>query len=648
MQQMSNILLSNSSQSADVSSKNNMQDIENTSFLSAFSQANESSEPVKSSGVKAEDTNIEVPIYDADIEKELNKTAEQLADENADADMIFAQLTMADSLGKRHAGGGNELPLIDKLGVYVEQSAQLEPVIDAPSSVSSAAVPVTDNSFELEQINFDSIEFEGELFTNTIDLAPQLSSSKEVVAQLSEQELSGLMAFSHLSAKELQVLDRDQLSAIIKDFNLQAPVVDESILAMADIDFKLDDAEEVSLQLLNSDEQSEIDKALGVSMLEQVKPNNTQATTASQTITDDIDGIDFTKTTVTAEEIKPKAASLAAGDAETAKPASDAIDFTTVTTAINEGVTSSSSMVSDDVEVNTAKVSPDDIDVTLTQSASAVTASLSSNSASVSTLGAETSASKVDLQSASAWTADAKSILGDKTRIDGNIQADPTNSKVLAKAEFSVVLDSVASKVSTNELSSTASVTTSGLDFMSETAETDTKALQNQSSFTPAHKSEVPQFQLSLRPQTQVDAGTQMQEMIQKFSPAMKQQLITMVSNGIQQAEIRLDPPELGHLTVKIQIQGDQTQVQFNVAQSQTRDLVEQAIPRLRDMLASEGLQLTDSHVSQGGDGREQQQGQSGQQGTAADGQLDEIAAQEVSLMTNSSRSLHSAIDYYA
>ena len=89
-----------------------------------------------------------------------------------------------------------------------------------------------------------------------------------------------------------------------------------------------------------------------------------------------------------------------------------------------------------------------------------------------------------------------------------------------------------------------------------------------------------------------------------------------MVSNGIQQAEIRLDPPELGHLTVKIQIQGDQTQVQFHVAQSQTRDIVEQAMPRLRDMLAQEGL--------------------------------DEISAQEPSLMTNPSRSLHSAIDYYA
>ncbi|MDD8058605.1 flagellar hook-length control protein FliK [Shewanella metallivivens] len=611
MQQMSNILLSNSSQSADVSSKNNIQDIENTSFLSAFYQANESSEQSKNTSANAADTNIEVPIYDADIEKELNKTAEQLVDENADADMIFAQLTMADSIGKRHSGGGNQLPHIDKFGVYVEQSAQLEPVVDAPSVVSSSATPVTDNSFELDQINLDTIEIEGELFTNAIDLAPQLSSSKEVVAQLSEQELSDLMAFSHLSAKELQALDRDQLSAIITDFNLQAPVVDESILAMADIDFELDDTEEVSLQLLNSDEQSEIDKALGATFTGQVKENTASV---SQAVTDNIDGIDFT-------------------------------------TASKDSDIKASATASDDVDVTTANMDStdgDDMDIILTQSTSPVTASSSSNSASVSTLGVEASASKVDLQTASTLTADPKSILGDKTRIDGNIQADPSNSKVLAKAEFSVVLDSVAAKVSANELSNTASVTTNGFDFMAETGDLETKALQNQSSFTPAHKSEVPQFQLSLRPQAQAEAGTQMQEMIQKFSPVMKQQLITMVSNGIQQAEIRLDPPELGHLTVKIQIQGDQTQVQFNVAQSQTRDLVEQAIPRLRDMLASEGLQLTDSHVSQGGDGREQQQGQSGHQGAATDSQLDEIAAQEVNLMTNSSRSLHSAIDYYA
>jgi flagellar hook-length control protein FliK len=242
-------------------------------------------------------------------------------------------------------------------------------------------------------------------------------------------------------------------------------------------------------------------------------------------------------------------------------------------------------------------------------------------------------------------TIDPETILGDKTRIDGNIQLDTDNAKVLAKADFSVVLDSLAAKRASGDPSTAVNQTSFGLDTLADIGDTDSKALQNQSSFTSVHKSDVPQFQLSLRPQG--EPGAQMQEMIQRFSPVMKQQLITMVSNGIQQAEIRLDPPELGHLTVKIQIQGDQTQVQFHVAQSQTRDIVEQAMPRLRDMLAQEGLQLTDSQVSQGDGGSEQPHEQSSNQG-GGDSQLDEISAQEVSLMTNPSRSLHSAIDYYA
>jgi len=396
------------------------------------------------------------------------------------------------------------LPYVDKSGEYIGRNAQIGPIFDELTEINTA-----DKSFNVNSVDLDSIEFEGEFLTNRISLAEQLTSSEETVAQLSEQELSSLMSFSDLSAQELQALDHGQLSALINDFNLQLPVVDESILTIAEI--ALDDSEHISFA----------------------------ATMASQ-----------------------------------------------------QGVSSSGS----------GATLPDSL-------------------------------------------ADPKAILGDKARIDGNIQPIAAEVKNLEKAEFSVVLDLVAGKRA-NDSSVNVNSATNGLDMFADVSDVDTKSLQNQSSFTPVHKSEVPQFQLSLRPQA--EAGNQMQEMIQKFSPVMKQQLITMVSNGIQQAEIRLDPPELGHLTVKIQIQGDQTQVQFHVAQSQTRDLVEQAIPRLRDMLASEGLQLTDSQVSQGGGGREQQQESSDHQGQTSDSQLDEIAAQEASLMTNTSRSLHSAIDYYA
>lgn len=153
------------------------------------------------------------------------------------------------------------------------------------------------------------------------------------------------------------------------------------------------------------------------------------------------------------------------------------------------------------------------------------------------------------------------------------------------------------------------------------------------------------QLQLSLR--QGVETQNQMQEMIQRFSPVMKQQLVTMVSQGIQHAEIRLDPPELGHMLVKIQVHGDQTQVQFHVTQSQTRDVIEQAIPRLRELLQEQGMQLADSHVSQGDQGQ-RREGSFGEGGGSGGANVDDFSAEELDLGLNQATSLNSGIDYYA
>lgn len=158
-------------------------------------------------------------------------------------------------------------------------------------------------------------------------------------------------------------------------------------------------------------------------------------------------------------------------------------------------------------------------------------------------------------------------------------------------------------------------------------------------------RQDVAPIQLSLR--QGVEPQNQMQDMIQRFSPVMKQQLITMVSQGVQQAEIRLDPPELGHMLVKIQVHGDQTQVQFHVAQSQTRDLVEQAIPRLRELLQEQGMQLADSQVSQGDQGK-RQGGDFGEGGGSNGSNVDEISADDDYFGQEQATSLTSGIDYYA
>ncbi|MDX1302350.1 flagellar hook-length control protein FliK [Photobacterium sp.] len=86
-----------------------------------------------------------------------------------------------------------------------------------------------------------------------------------------------------------------------------------------------------------------------------------------------------------------------------------------------------------------------------------------------------------------------------------------------------------------------------------------------------------------------------------------------MMSKNLKHVDIRLDPPELGKLQIKLSLNQDQASVQFTVGNQQTRDLIEQAMPRLREMLHQQGLQLAQSTVQQ--DGSRQQLGQSGQQG---------------------------------
>ena len=209
----------------------------------------------------------------------------------------------------------------------------------------------------------------------------------------------------------------------------------------------------------------------------------------------------------------------------------------------------------------------------------------------------------------------------------------------LKNADLSVRMTPVQASL---EGSLSASSEESNLDIKSFSA------LQNQQlqQTSANNRQDLPQFHVSLK--QAAEQTPPMQQMIQRFSPMMNQQLITMVSNGVQQAEIRLDPPELGQMMVRIQVQGDTTQVQFQVSQHQTRELVEQAMPRLREMLAEQGMQLTDGQVSQGNGGGAQGEGGNGQGKGNSMTDSDEFSAEEMLTRSNLSTSSASGIDYYA
>ncbi|NKF50141.1 hypothetical protein G3R49_06095 [Shewanella sp. WXL01] len=562
---------------------------------------------------------------------------ESSKDAEGGAQFIFAQRELGENLKLVEGGSGKTLPLADEF---------------AQNSQSASASQISATSAESAN--------EGDLFTSALPAVKasvngagaqsQTQATSDYLTTLNFSQLQELMAFSGHSREALNKLSSAELSQLVDDFNLQAPVVDESILAMAELDL---DAPTTNVNLQG--EARYAVHGLGQQVASESKTADTTKFTSE--LSSDIEAelesqwADKSKavdTTLPIDNSKltnnTTAASSEAAASKSDKAVLDMLDE--LLPQADTGSTKKIDKRADIAELSATQTKGAQLNA---EFADKLNQSLQQN---------KSTADQVSLSNV-AKNLQAGNILGDQESVAGKISANIDDAaKAIDKS-----LDKVAADK--NQLSANQSAAvTSGLSEKlqaSNAAAMDfagieldiadsvvTKAVQNQSSFTPIHKSDVPQFQLSLR--TASDTNVQMQEMIQRFAPVMKQQLVAMVSNGVQQAEIRLDPPELGSMMVKVQVQGDQTQVQFQAAQQQTRDVLEQAMPRLREMLAQEGMQLTDGNVSEQG---QQQRGEAGD-GDAHCGQIaqneqsDEIAATEASSGQNTASSSHSAIDYYA
>jgi len=84
----------------------------------------------------------------------------------------------------------------------------------------------------------------------------------------------------------------------------------------------------------------------------------------------------------------------------------------------------------------------------------------------------------------------------------------------------------------------------------------------------------------------------------QNWSQQMTQQVSYMVKGGVQQAEIKLNPANLGPMEIKLALQDDQASVQFVTQHAVVRDALDSAIPKLKEMLEQQGLNLSDVDVS--------------------------------------------------
>ena len=98
-----------------------------------------------------------------------------------------------------------------------------------------------------------------------------------------------------------------------------------------------------------------------------------------------------------------------------------------------------------------------------------------------------------------------------------------------------------------------------------------------------------------------------------EWNQDLGERIVWMNNRGISSAEIRMNPQNMGPITVRIDINQDQATIAFTAQNSDVRTALEASIPKLREMLNSQQLNLADVKVSQqpstsADSGRSQQQ----------------------------------------
>jgi outer membrane protein OmpA-like peptidoglycan-associated protein len=87
------------------------------------------------------------------------------------------------------------------------------------------------------------------------------------------------------------------------------------------------------------------------------------------------------------------------------------------------------------------------------------------------------------------------------------------------------------------------------------------------------------------------------------WSQAMGERILWMVGRDLQAASVNIKPPNLGPLHIQISIQNEQASVNFTAQHAVVKEALEAALPRLREMLAENNIQLVNVDVNQRGEG---------------------------------------------
>jgi flagellar hook-length control protein FliK len=154
---------------------------------------------------------------------------------------------------------------------------------------------------------------------------------------------------------------------------------------------------------------------------------------------------------------------------------------------------------------------------------------------------------------------------------------------------------------------------------------------------------------VSEQSQKQVDQLGQKLNLIQpEASNQLKEKMLMMVKDKVHTAEIRLDPSELGSMQIKISLQQDQMSVQFMVQQGNAKDLMEQQMPKLKELLQQQGIELSQGSVQQQNQSSSGQEGGRRTAGGSGSGSSLDAAEEPIAPASLVTKNPDRVVDYYA
>jgi len=90
-----------------------------------------------------------------------------------------------------------------------------------------------------------------------------------------------------------------------------------------------------------------------------------------------------------------------------------------------------------------------------------------------------------------------------------------------------------------------------------------------------------------------------------QWNVEIAERVVWMVGRNEGRVELSLNPPHMGRIEISLSVSGDQASAVFVSASQQVRDSLEQALPRLREILSQAGVQLGQTSVNAESAGRQ-------------------------------------------